>query len=206
MVDASTFAQGFILGLGMFACPGPKDILILRQAITGRSAAGLVAIGALSDALLLVLGMAGASVALSTAPWLQKVALGLGVCLMAVHALLSARRAVKGGMDIAALTHTNGLALSRGSLAALLAVSFLNPVAWLDTILVIGTVGAALPPTAQVPFASGAIVASFTWFSALVMGGRWAGRWMVNPTTWRILEGCVAVAMGGLAVQVARAL
>ena len=89
-----------------------------------------------------------------------------------------------------------------GSLAALLMVSFFNPVAWLDTVLVTGTLGAALPRSKQISFACGAITASFVWFSVLVVGARFAARWMTAPKTWQALEAFVAVAMFGLATYV----
>lgn len=58
MFDTSNFAQGLALGLGMFVCPGPKDVLILRQAISRRPPIEMIAAGVLSDALLIWLGMA----------------------------------------------------------------------------------------------------------------------------------------------------
>lgn len=109
-------------------------------------------------------------------------------------------------MDVAAFA-SKERTLTRGkSLTALLVVSFFNPVAWLNTVLVIGTVGATLPRTGQASFALGAIMASLTWFLALVTGARTAKRWMTNPNTWRILEWCVAVTMIALAAQVVRGL
>lgn len=143
-----------------------------------RPAAELIAVGTLSDAFLIWLGMAGAAAALSQAPALQSAALWLGVCLMVGHGVLAARSAVMGAADVVALTRREQTMTRRKSLTTLLTVSFFNPVAWLDTLLVIGTIGAALPGREQGSFALGAIAASFTWFLALVMGGRSAGRWM----------------------------
>ena len=143
MFDISTFSQGLALGLGMFVCPGPKDVLILRQALSRRPAAELIAVGVLSDALLIWLGMAGVSAALSRAPALQHAALWLGVCMMIGHGLVAARRAVLGAVDLEPFAQT-AQAMTRGaSLSALLMVSLFNPAAWLDTVLVIGTAGAA---------------------------------------------------------------
>lgn len=179
MFDISSFAQGLVLGLGLFVCPGPKDVLILRQALLRRPAAELVAVGTLSDSCLIWLGMAGASAALSRAPSWQNAALWLGVCLMVAHGLLAAKRALLGDADVAALA-TRDLALTRRKgFATLLTVSFFNPVAWLDTVLVIGTTGAALPHPVQTSFAIGAVAASLAWFLALVLGARRAGRWMI---------------------------
>lgn len=206
MFDISAFAQGLALGLGMFVCPGPKDVLILRQALFQRPSIELIAVGTLSDALLIWLGMAGASAALSRAPALQTAALWLGVSLMVGHGLLAAKRAVGGANSISLGGHPLQT-ISRGkSMAALLAISFFNPVAWLDTVLVIGTFGAALPTATQMSFAFGAVAASFAWFLTLVTGARSASRLMTEPRAWQALDVLIAVAMIGLAAYVASGL
>lgn len=202
MFDISAFAQGLALGLGMFVCPGPKDVLILRQALVRRPAIALVAVGTLSDALLIWLGMAGASAALSRAPALQTAALWLGVTLMVGHGLLAARRSFGGAPSGPSLaSHDTAMPRAEG-LVALLAVSLLNPVAWLDTLLVIGTVGAASPSEKQLSFACGAVTASLMWFLALVTCARGARRLMAQPMAWRALDALVAAAMLGLSAYI----
>lgn len=203
MFDFSTFAQGLALGLGMFICPGPKDVLILRQALFRQPAVELIAVGVLSDAFLIWLGMAGVSAALSHDPALQNAALWIGVVLMAVHGLFAVRRAVVGDAEIVALAEGKPTLGRSKSLVAVVMVSLFNPAAWLDTVLVIGTTGAALPLTGQPSFAVGAVVASTLWFFTLVMGARFAGRWMTLPSTWKALDIFVAVAMIGLATYLA---
>ena len=204
MFDTSAFMQGFVLGLGLFVCPGPKDVFILRQALLRYPAFELIAVGTLSDALLIWFGMAGASAVLSRAPALQNAALWLGVCFMVVHGLLAAKRAISGISDVVAQVSSN-FVLSRGkNLSALLAVSFLNPVVWLDTVLVIGAVGSASPQETQLSFALGAVAASFSWFLVIVTGAQSVRRWMTIPMTWRALDALVAVAMIGLAAYVLR--
>lgn len=202
MFDISALAQGFVLGLGMFVCPGPKDIRILRQALFQRSATELAAIGTLSDALLIWLGMAGASAALGRAPALQTAALWFGASLMVVHGLQAARRALVGAAGVSLLSLQDHAMYRGRSMAALLTVSFFNPVAWLDTVLVIGAFGAALPEAKQVGFACGATSASFIWFFALVVGARNARKLMTKPRAWQALDALVAVAMVGLAAYV----
>jgi L-lysine exporter family protein LysE/ArgO len=82
-------------------------------------------------------------------------------------------------------------------------VSVFNPAAWLDTVLVIGTVGATLPPPVQVSFASGAVAASLLWFAIWVFGARVGRRLMTSAAAWRMLDGGVAVAMIAMAAFVA---
>lgn len=204
MFDISAFAQGLALGLGMFVCPGPKDLLIARHALLRHPAVDLIAIGTLSDALLICLGMAGATAALNRAPAWQTAALGLGVGLLIVHGLLAAWRAASGRVQMPGmLDGDQSMARSKGLLAVVM-VSFFNPVAWLDTLLVIGSVGATLPPATQTSFALGATAASFTWFTLLVAAARWVGPWMTKPVSWRVLEAGVAMLMIGLAAYLAR--
>lgn len=202
MFDTSSFAQGLALGLGLFICPGPKDVLIARQALLRRPALELILIGVLSDACLIALGMVGASAALSQAPAWQDAALWLSVGLLVAHGASAARRAAMGSAELGALLSKGQAMPRRHGLRALLMVSFFNPLAWLDTVLVIGTVGAALPQSQQPAFAGGAVAASLAWFATLVLGAHRSARWMASPKAWRVLEGCVAVAMGGLAAHV----
>ena len=206
MFDISTFTQGLALGLGMFVCPGPKDVLILRQALFRQPAAELIAVGVLSDALLIWLGMAGVSAALNRAPALQNAALWLGVFLMLLHGLFALRHAAAGTVEAAVLARDEQTLSRSKSLATVVMVSLFNPVAWLDTVLVIGTAGSALPGPGQTSFAIGAIAASATWFVALVIGARFAGNWMILPSTWKALDVFVAVTMVGLAAYLARGL
>jgi L-lysine exporter family protein LysE/ArgO len=202
MFDHTSFFHGLVLGLGMFVCPGPKDVLILRHALLQRSAWVLITVGVFSDAVLIGIGMAGASAALAGAPAWQSAALWLGVCLLLVHGCVAAKHAVRGSSD--ALTMAPVDPAPRQGLAALLTVSFLNPVAWLDTLLVIGAVGAATP--AQGSFALGAVLASLTWFVVLVVGARTAGRWVTHRNAGRALDSFVALTMTGMAAYVASGL
>lgn len=142
MVDTSSCLQGNLLALGMFVCPGPKDILILRQALHRRPAAELIAIGVLSDALLITLGVCGLSAMLAGMP----------------------------------------------------------------SLLVIGTAGAVQAPANQASFSAGAVLASATWFIALVFGGRHAGSFASSSATWRTVDALVAVTMLGLALFLATTL
>ncbi len=204
MFDISSFAQGFALGLGMFVCPGPKDLMIARHALLRHPAADLIAIGALSDALLISLGMAGATAALNRAPAWQTAALGLGVLLLIVHGLLAAWRAASGRVQMPGISDCVPKTARSKGLLAIVMVSFINPVAWLDTLLVIGSVGAALPPETQTSFAMGATTASFIWFTLLVAAARRLGPWMTRPAPWRLLEAGVAMLMVGLALYLAQ--
>lgn len=199
MFDIASFAHGLALGLGMFVCPGPKDVTILREAASAHApSTRLVAIAVGSDALLIALGITGAAAAFERFPALRTAALWLGVGLMLLHAARAAARALQAGTEgaIAPIPPAAGL-------RTVAAVSLLNPAAWLDTVIVIGGVGAALPAAQQWPYAVGAVAASTGWFVVLVAGAGLVGRWMGSASTWRRLDAAVAVTMAGMAAATA---
>lgn len=200
MFDFSAFAQGFALGLGMFVCPGPKDLVILQQAIRRRPAAELLAVGVGSDALLIALGILGLSAALQRAPHAQRLALWIGVALMLWHGAHAVWHLAKGSVEESL---NDGVQNGR---AALLLVSFLNPVAWMDTVLVIGMAGAMLPVLSQPSYGLGAVAASTAWFLLLTFGARRSAKWMALAPARRALDALAAVAMIGMAGYVAEGL
>lgn len=199
MFDLSSLLQGFILGIGVFLCPGPKDVLILREALAGRPAAVLIGIGVGSDAALIALGILGLSAALNQAPGWQAAALWLGIGLLLVHGAKALRSALHPVHE-----PRPGPAPDRSAgLRPVLLTSLLNPAAWMDTVLVIGTVGASMAPGARPGFATGAAAASLLWFVALVAGAGHARRHMASARTGRLLDAGVALAMLGMAAYLA---
>jgi L-lysine exporter family protein LysE/ArgO len=198
MFDFSAFAQGLTLGLGLFICPGPKDLLILRQALQRRPLSELLAVGVGSDALLIFLGIAGVSVFLDDKPLLQRGAMWLGVFLMLWHGFAATLRTVAPQKDVSIILENSAGKNQR----ILIVTSLFNPVAWMDTVLVIGTVGALLPNHKQLIFALGAISASAIWFLTLTLGARYVARWVNKPGVWRYLDAFVAVVMIVLALYI----
>jgi L-lysine exporter family protein LysE/ArgO len=206
MFDTPTFVQWLALALAIFVSPGPKDLLILRQALLGRPSVELIAVGFISDAVLIWLGISCLSAVFAAAPYLQTAALWFGACLLFGHSLLAARSAILGGNTESNIANANALESGRKSYVALLSVSFLNPVAWLDAVLVVGTAGAALPAGTKFSYGLGASFASFVWFAVLVMGARGVSRWMRFPRAWQLLDAFVAIAMFILCIKVASGL
>ncbi|WKB55786.1 LysE/ArgO family amino acid transporter [Eleftheria terrae] len=202
MFDFLAFVQGFALGLGMFVFPGPKDILVLREALKRRPIGELLAVSVGSDALLIFLGVTGISIALRDAPAAQHAAMWIGVGLMLWHGIAAIRRAIHSKGDQAARV-TESESSGR---TALLVTSFLNPIAWMDTVLVIGAAGALLPSPAQLSYGVGAVSASAVWFIGLTCGAHYAGRLLTKPGAWRVLDGLVAVVMIVLALYMAQGL
>jgi L-lysine exporter family protein LysE/ArgO len=98
-----------------------------------------------------------------------------------------------------------GEALShRAALAQAAAFTLLNPHVYLDTVLLVGGLGAQQPVPLQGWFAAGASTASLAWFSLLGVGARWLAPWFARPIAWRVLDGLIGVTMVTLALLMVR--
>lgn len=205
--------SGLGLGLSLIVAIGAQNVFVLRQGMRREHVLPVVVICALSDALLIAAGVAGLGVVISAAPWLVVVARWAGALFLLGYGLLAARRAWRGGeqlrVDDAPATGgapdgTTTAAATRTALApvllTVLALTWLNPHVYLDTVLMLGSI-AATHGEERWLFAAGAIVASILWFTALGFGARYLGRWLRTERSWRILDGIIAVVMIALAIS-----
>lgn len=204
MLDTSAFVEGLLLGAGLFTSVGPKDAFVIRRSLAGRHLLLIVAVCAGSDALLIALGAGGFSALLTRHPLLLSVALWSGIGYLVCHGLLALRAAIAGHH------HADGDATPARNaflqtLMATAAVSLLNPYAWVDTVLVVGSIAASKPGGARWPFMLGAIVASFAWFCGLTSFSHAFRRLFSSAIAWRALDAFVAVMMFGMAVHLATA-
>ena len=103
---------------------------------------------------------------------------------------------------------SGGEGLKKGAaVAQAAAFTLLNPHVYLDTVLLVGSVGAQQPAAMQGWLVTGAAAASATWFCLLGFGARWLSPWFANPKAWQVLDGLIGLTMWVLsAVMVRRAL
>jgi L-lysine exporter family protein LysE/ArgO len=206
-----TVLAGLGLGLSLIVAIGAQNVFVLRQGIRREHVFAVVAICALSDAALIVAGVAGLGFVLSAAPWLVVVARWGGALFLLSYGMLAARRAWRGGEKLSVdadpgmpTTEPRGTTLPATRLAPVvlttLALTWLNPHVYLDTVLMLGSI-AATHGEERWLFAAGAIAASLLWFTALGFGARYLGRWLRTPRSWRILDGIIAVVMIAIAVS-----
>lgn len=200
-----SFFAGLGLGLSLIVAIGAQNVFVLRQGIRREHVLAVVMICALSDAVLIALGVAGLGYLLESMPWLVDVARWLGAAFLLGYGLLAARRAWR-GTDDALRVDTSDRADAAGTrrlipvMLTVLALTWLNPHVYLDTVLMLGSI-AATHGDARWLFATGAIIASIVWFIALGYGARYLGRWLNTPRAWHILDGVIAVIMVVIAVS-----
>ncbi|MEN0024209.1 LysE/ArgO family amino acid transporter [Microbacterium sp. LWO14-1.2] len=205
--------SGLGLGLSLIVAIGAQNVFVLRQGMRREHVLPVVVICALSDALLIAAGVAGLGVVISAAPWLVVVARWAGALFLLGYGLLAARRAWRGGEQLrlddapatggapdGATTATATRTALAPVLLTVLALTWLNPHVYLDTVLMLGSIAATHGDDRWL-FAAGAIVASILWFTALGFGARYLGRWLRTERSWRILDGIIAVVMIALAIS-----
>ena len=198
-----SFFAGLGLGLSLIVAIGAQNAFVLRQGIRREHVLAVVVICAASDAVLIVAGVAGLGFLIERMPWLVVVAQWLGAAFLLAYGLLAARRALRGTERLTADAPESGRSAG-GRLVpvvlTVLALTWLNPHVYLDTVLMLGSI-AATHGASRWLFAAGAIAASILWFSALGYGARYLGRWLNTARAWRILDGVIAAIMIALAVS-----
>ena len=207
-------ASGLALGLSLIVAIGAQNLFVLRQGIRREHTLAVALVCAVSDALLIAIGVSGLGAVLHAVPWLIDAVRWAGAVFLAVYALLAARRALRPSGDVlgagdesieaggsVAAPPTRGRLLP--ALLTCLALTWLNPHVYLDTMVLMGSIGNAQGDPGRWWFAVGGAIASVGWFAALGYGSRYLTRFFASPRSWQILDICVAVIMVVLAIRIA---
>ena len=200
----SAWIAGFTVCASLIVSIGAQNLYVLRQAVQGEHVKACVALCVLSDGLLVALGVAGMAQMLTSYPALaQYLTLG-GAAFLLAYGLFALRRmwlAPDAAMEIGGRR-----AAPRGMtsvLAALAAITLLNPHVYLDTVLLMGSIGAQQEGAGRWSYVIGAASASCLWFVLLAMAGRRLKHLFANPGAWRVMDGITGVMMLCLAWWVA---
>ena len=190
--------SGLALGLGLIVAIGAQNAFVLRQGLRLEHVTAVVAVCAVSDLALIAAGVLGAGAALSRVPWLIPAVCFGGAAFLLSYGFLAARRALRPGalLPDAAGART-GLAVT---VATCLALTWLNPHVYLDTVVLLGSTSATFGER-RWEFAAGAGVASLLWFAGLGYGARLLRPVFARPTAWRVLDAVIALVMVGLGVS-----
>jgi L-lysine exporter family protein LysE/ArgO len=196
------FAEGFILGAALLVALGPKDTFVIRNSVQGDNALLLVLICSLSDLLLISLGVLGLGAVITHHRWLMMLTMTVSIIYLVFYGGQAAFAAFRGITPVGAGDVTSAPALPRGQvIRGALFHSLLTPFAWLDTVLVIGSISATKIGLAKYAFAGGAVTASFLWFVFLTLGSRIAAPLFRVKRVWVALDVIVATSMFLLAAK-----
>jgi L-lysine exporter family protein LysE/ArgO len=198
----SVFVQGLVLSFGLIVAIGAQNAFVLRQGLRRQHVGSVVLFCALADALLISAGVSGMARALGQSPGLARALALAGAVFLAVYGWQALRRA----RHALQLTVSNdGAGLSRAAaLAQAAAFTLLNPHVYLDTMLLVGSIGAQQPSTLRVWFVAGASAASLIWFVLLGFGARWLAPWFARPRAWQVLDGLIGMTMLALSALLVR--
>ncbi|MFI7009312.1 LysE/ArgO family amino acid transporter [Streptomyces sp. NPDC050145] len=194
-------AAGFGTGLSLIVAIGAQNAFVLRQGIRRDAVLAVVGICALSDAVLIALGVGGVGALVVAWPGAVTAVGWIGGAFLLCYGALAARRVLRPG-DAALRTEGDSTGSRRRAVLTCLALTWLNPHVYLDTVLLLGSVAADRGPL-RWTFGLGATLASLVWFVALGFGARLLSRFLARPAAWRVLDGLVAVtmlAMGALLI------
>ena len=191
--------SGLASGLSLIVAIGAQNAFVLRQGVQRSHVLLVVAVCALSDLVLIVLGVAGVGALIEQAPGVLDVVRWAGAAFLLVYGGRAALRAIRGtpaSQPVARQTGTWAAALG-----TCLALTWLNPHVYLDTVLLLGSLAGAHGPDGRWWFAAGAGLGSIAWFAALGAGARYLAPLFARPGSWRVLDGGIALVMVILAVM-----
>ena len=191
------FIQGLALSLGLIVAIGAQNAFVLRQGLRREHVGTVVLFCAVADGALIAAGVLGMAQALAGRPGLARALALAGAVFLAMYGVQALRRARTPQQLRAA---EGNAVLGRGAaVAQAAAFTLLNPHVYLDTVLLVGSIGAQQPGALRGWFVAGASTASMLWFGLLGYGARWLAPWFARPRAWQMLDGLVGLTMMMLA-------
>jgi len=198
---------GLGTGLSLIVAIGAQNAYLLRLGVIAARRIMLTAVllCALSDAVLITAGTLGVGAVLQRAPVLMEVVRVVGAGFLLIYGGMAAKRAFRpNGETMAPPAEGDGSGIRFGTaIATVAAFTWLNPHAYLDTVVFLGSIASEQAPAARWWWVGGAIFASFLWFAALGFGSRLLRPLFTRPAAWRVLDGVTAAMMIGIAVDLA---
>lgn len=192
------FLTGFGLGLGLIVAIGAQNAFVLRQGLRREHVLPVVAFCFVADVVLITLGVSGMASVIEAHPQIRAVFAAAGAAFLLVYGMKAASRALRPG---ALVTPGSGPATPlRRVLVQVAGFTLLNPHTYMDTVLLVGSVGAQQMGAMKWYFTAGAASASGLWFTSLGYGARLLAPWFQRPAAWRMLDAVVALVMFVLAV------
>lgn len=192
----AALSAGFGTGMSLIVAIGAQNAFVLRQGLRGGLVVPVILVCTLSDAALIAAGVSGIGAVLQRWPSALKAIAIVGGLFLVGYGILAARRAFRPGT---LAVSPADLSSPKRILLTCLALTWLNPHVYLDTVLLLGSVAAGHGDSRWL-FGIGAAIASAVWFATLGLGARRLSGVFARPTAWRILDGVIAATMTVLGV------
>ncbi|MCX6045049.1 MAG: LysE/ArgO family amino acid transporter [Chloroflexi bacterium] len=192
--------QGLGLGAGLIIAIGAQNAYVLRQGLRRQYIFATALICTLCDMTLIALGVGGLGFVFAQSLFLTAIATWGGATFLFLYGLRSFRAAATAN-SLNAETGVKPTISLKGVIIAALGFSLLNPHVYLDTVVLVGSIGGRYPSNERVAFASGAMLASALWFFSLAYGAAWLAPLFQRPIAWRILDTAIGCVMWGIAAS-----
>ncbi|MGI2035495.1 LysE/ArgO family amino acid transporter [Rhizobium panacihumi] len=197
-MNASTYFTGLTVGLSLIVAIGAQNAFVLRQGLRNEYVFAVCLACGASDAILIIVGVTSFRHVMEIMPWLDPVMRYGGAAFLIWYGIKSLVSALRSN---AALELVNGTAASFiKTMTMCLALTWLNPHVYLDTVVLLGSISTRFPDQ-RLEFAAGAVTGSFFFFFLLGYGARWLRPVFARPTAWRVLEGVIACVMWAIAFK-----
>ena len=189
---------GFALGLSLIMAIGAQNAFVLRQGLRRQHVFWICLTCAGSDALLITAGVFGFGSLAVTLPWFEQAMRWGGAAFLVWYGARALRAAWQGGEALETSEESAGAALLP-VLATVLALTWLNPHVYLDTVVLLGSISAQYPE--PLVFAAGAAIASFSFFFSLGYGASLLAPVFARPRAWQVLDAIVGLTMWAIAAK-----
>lgn len=188
------YFTGLIAGMALIMAIGAQNAFVLRQGIRQVHVVVVVVLCALSDVALIAVGTLGVGTLVERAPWALNLLRWGGVAYLVGFAIGSFRSAARDQRLTDGTAGTSAATSRRTVVLTTLALTFLNPHVYLDTVVMLGNLANQHEPARWV-FAAGAMTASIVWFTALGFSAHALAKPLNHPTTWRVVDFGVGIVM-----------
>ncbi|OHV78577.1 LysE/ArgO family amino acid transporter [Ensifer sp. LCM 4579] len=192
------YGTGLVMGLSLIVAIGAQNAFVLRQGLRNEHVFAVCLACALSDAVLITLGVTSFQQIAALLPWLDPIMRYGGAAFLVWYGAKSLHSAfhASGALRVQEAGSSN----LRTTLFTCLALTWLNPHVYLDTVVLLGSISTRSPGYGA-SFAAGAATGSFLFFFALGYGASWLRPVFSKPAAWRILETIIALTMWSIALS-----
>ncbi len=197
-MSLTIYLTGLMTGLSLIIAIGAQNAFVLRQGLMGAHVFAVSLACSLSDAALIALGVTSFRQMAVAVPWFVPAMRYGGAAFLIWYGARNLHSALRSSKALAA-REVRASNLTQ-TLATCLALTWLNPHVYLDTVMLLGAISTRFPGQ-EVSFAYGAMTGSFLFFFALGYGAIGLRPIFASPASWRVLEALVALTMWTIAFK-----
>lgn len=190
--------SGFSLGFSLILAIGSQNAFVLRQGLKKEFVFSVCLVCALSDAMLISMGVSGFAVLIAQTPWVEPVARYGGALFLLIYGAKNFWSSLMSSDNLVPAEKKNQPFTV--IISTCIAFTWLNPHVYLDTVVLLGSISTQYEGQ-KIEFALGAVLASFVFFFTLGYGARILRPLFESPKSWKVLDFLIGCIMWGIALS-----